>query len=236
MSDVSVPWTARHGRSLTDATSLTDLRTPARCAGITRIMRLTSSKSISPVARGLPRIALVLVIAAAALSCTGGGDAGSVSPAQRKAIADEIERSVRDAYDLTKPSVDERMLSLYPDTGRIVSASGGSVITSRDSLAQGIHYFWRNIGLNMRQPKWIWDQMLVDVLSPTAAVLTATYHVPHTTPRGQPHTIGGAWTMVFVKRDGHWRIVQEHLSDLPTATDSAAAMPAMMDSMPGHKH
>jgi ketosteroid isomerase-like protein len=167
-------------------------------------------------------------------SCNTASGADQITSAQRKAIADEIERSVRDAYDLTKPNVDERMLSLYADTGRIVSASGGSVITSRDSLAQGIHYFWHNIGMNMHEPKWIWDQMLVDVLSPTAAVLTATYHVPHMTPRGQPHTIGGAWTMVFEKRGGRWRIVQEHLSDLATQSDSAMMMPS--DSMAAHHH
>src|SRR4051812_16489498 len=115
----------------------------------------------------LRRSSLVLASSLAliiATSCNTASGADQVTSAQRKAIADEIERSVRDAYDLTKPNLDERMLSLYADTGRIVSASGGSVIISRDSLAQGIHYFWRNIGMNMRQPKWIWDQMLVDVL------------------------------------------------------------------------
>ena len=83
---------------------------------------------------------------------------------EKKVETDEEAAGPRDAYDLTKPNVDERMLSLYADTGRIVSASGGSVITSRDSLAQGIHYFWHNIGMNMHEPKWIWDEMLVDVL------------------------------------------------------------------------
>ena len=185
--------------------------------------------------RARPALLVATVLAAiVTASCNTARGADQVTSAQRKAIAQEIERSVRDAYDLTKPNVDERMLSLYADTGRLVSASGGSVITSRDSLAQGIHYFWRNIGLNMKQPKWIWDQMLVDVLSPTAAVLTATYHVPHTTPRGQPHTIGGAWTMVFEKQGGRWRIVQEHLSDLPTPGDSA--MMAAPDSMAAHHH
>src|SRR5215210_9171918 len=102
-----------------------------------------------------PRAVLVLASVLAAIAtaaCNTASGADQVTTTQRKAIADEIERSVRDAYDLTKPNVDERMLSLYADTGRIVSASGGNIITSRDSLAQGIHYFWRNIGLNMRQP------------------------------------------------------------------------------------
>jgi hypothetical protein len=47
----------------------------------------------------------------------------------------------------------------------------------------------------------MWDRMMIDVLSRDAAVMTATYHVPHTTPAGQPHIIDGAWTAVF-KRQG----------------------------------
>jgi hypothetical protein len=147
---------------------------------------------------------------------------GTLSEAERAAIARDIEARVRAAYDLSKPDVDNRMLALYADSGRLVSATGGRVMTSRDSLAQGIHYFWRNVGVNMRQPQWTWTHTFVDVLSPDAAVFTGTYHVPHLTPRGEPHDIGGAMTLVFVRRNGKWGVVQEHLSDLPqTPADSS---------------
>lgn len=168
--------------------------------------------------RGLLALAGLL---AALVSCVRAG--GGVTPAERTAIAQEIDREVREAYDLSKPNVDERMLRLYGDSGRIVSATGGQIHTSRDSLAAGIHYFWRNIGMNMRQPKWIWDTTVVDVLAPDAAVFSGTYHVPHLTPRNQPHVIGGAMTMVFQKRGGRWVVVQEHLSDLPRIPDDVAA-------------
>ena len=36
----------------------------------------------------------------------------------------------------------------------------------------GIKAFWENVGVNMRDPKWIWDQMLFDVLAPNAAVMS----------------------------------------------------------------
>ena len=55
-----------------------------------------------------------------------------------------------------------------------------------------------------------------DVLSTDAAVLTMTYAIPHRTPADRPHTIGGAWTALFVRRAGRWVIVQEHLSDAPS--------------------
>ena len=150
---------------------------------------------------------------------------GQLTPAQRSSVASEIEAKVKDAYDLSKQGSEQRMIALYADTGRIVSASGGSVITSRDTVTQGIRLFWQNVGVNMRQPKWIWTHTYVDVLSPTSAVFTGTYRVPHLTPRNQPHEIAGAMTMVFVKRGDKWGVVQEHLSDVPP---TATAMP--MDS------
>jgi hypothetical protein len=171
----------------------------------------------------------------------------SVSTTDKQAIADSLTRQVKAAYDVSKPNLEQRLLSLYPESGRIISASGGQVIASRDTLAAGVKAFQDNVAGNMRQPQWIWDQMLFDVLSPTAAVMTATYHVPHLTPRNEPHTIGGAWTAVFEKRGSRWYIVQEHLSDLPpmpqmdstaardsvTLTDSASKRHAKMP--PGHK-
>ncbi|HEY9225154.1 MAG TPA: hypothetical protein VIP11_00820 [Gemmatimonadaceae bacterium] len=170
-------------------------------------------------------------------ACAGS----TVSGAERQAIADSLTRQVKAAYDVTKPNLEQRLLSLYPESGRVVSAAGGQMITSRDTLAMGIKAFWENVGANMRDPKWVWDQIVFDVLSPTSAVMTATYHVPHLTPRNEPHTIGGAWTAVFEKRGSRWYIVQEHLSDLPAPRDTttapaAAPSNATSKAMPhGHK-
>ena len=173
------------------------------------------------------------VIGAAVLTAIACRSGTTMSAGERQAIADSISRQVKAAYDLSKPNLSERMLSLYPPSGRVVSAAAGQMLTSRDSVAMGIKAFWDNVGVNMREPKWIWDQMVIDVLAPNAAVMTARYHIPHLTPRNLPHTLGGAWTAVFEKRDGRWYIIQEHLSDLPAMPDSAMTMPMAMP--PGMK-
>ena len=161
------------------------------------------------------RMMVALLVAALLAGCASGG--GELSPEQRRAIASEIDAKVRDAYDLSKPGSEERMIALYADTGRIVSASTGRAIASRDTVIQGIKLFWKYVGANMKQPKWIWTNSYVDVLSPNAAVFTGTYRVPHLTPRGEPHEIAGAMTLVFAKRGQIWGVVQEHLSDAPPA-------------------
>lgn len=142
----------------------------------------------------------------------------TISAEQKTAIADTLRTMITSAYDLTKPGdAVGRLMSLYPASGRVVSASGGEVSTSRDTLESGIRAFWENVGRNMRDPKWIWGEMHVDVLAPDAAVVTTTYKVSHLTPRGEPHVIAGAWTAVFQRRGGKWVIVQEHLSDKPAS-------------------
>lgn len=140
-----------------------------------------------------------------------------MTAAERRAIADTLETLVKRAYNVSGAGATtlDRLLSLYADTGRVVSASGGRLTASRDSLVDGIRYFWESMGRNMQEPRWIWEQMVTDVLGPRSAVLTATYRVPHRTPRGQPHELAGAMTLVFAKRGDRWVVVQEHISDRP---------------------
>ena len=137
-----------------------------------------------------------------------------MSTAEKTAVADSLKKLVVAAYDLSKPDPVASLMSLYPTQGRVISASGGVVTTTRPELEQGIKAFWTYVGQNMRNPKWEWTSMNVDVLAPDAAVMTSTYRVPHQTPTGMNHVIGGAWTAVFQKRQGRWVIIQEHLSDV----------------------
>jgi hypothetical protein len=168
--------------------------------------------------RSTSRIIVALLVASA---CRGTGDRpvdAELGDTERKAIADTVEGMLRQAYDLSQPSgAIERLLNLYPATGRVVSASGGRMLTSRDSLAEGIRYFWESTGRNMREPRWIWERMVTDVLGRDAAVVTATYRIPHRTPQGTSHELAGAMTLAFARREGRWVVVQEHLSDRPPA-------------------
>ena len=142
----------------------------------------------------------------------GCGPAASAPDGDTTALADTLKQLIEEAYDFTQPDVVARMTALYPDTGRIVSASGGNVISAPDSVRLGIARFWQEVGQNMRNPKWTWGAVHVDRLGQDGAVLTATWSIPHIAPDNNPHVIGGAWTAVFRRMHGDWKIVQEHLS------------------------
>jgi ketosteroid isomerase-like protein len=150
-------------------------------------------------------IGLVWIAASACETSTPGSD---------QALADTLKARIADAYDFASPDVVAQMTSLYPDTGRVISASGGQLMTGQ-SLREGLAEFWADVGVNMTDPHWEWGEVHVDRLGPDAAVLTGTWSIPHIAPTGNPHTIRGAWTAVFRRTEGEWKIIQEHLSVPP---------------------
>ena len=167
----------------------------------------------SALRRSRRRLCVAVTLAVALLGACVRADTRPLSRATRAAIADTIARQVIAACDLRAPKVVARLMSLYPDSGSVISASAGRVTTTRDSLAASVRTFWDSVGHNMRDPVWQWTSMRIDVLAPEAAVMTATYRIPPRSPAGMPHVVGGAWTAVFARREGRWVIVHEHLSD-----------------------
>jgi len=172
-------------------------------------------------------LAAIIGIALVIQFACGPQSTQAVSEADRKTITDSLEKLVTSAYDLSAPNPPQRMMSLYPQTGPIYSTSSGHISTTRKELQQQIETFWQFVGSNMRNPRWEWTAMHVDVLAPDAAVLTASYRVPHTTPMNMQHVIAGAWTAAFVNRGGRWVVIQEHLSDVPAAIADSAARAQM---------
>ncbi len=165
------------------------------------------------------------------VSCNSSGS-GTPSVSERAAIADSLKHLVTNTYDLSKPNAVARLMSLYPTQGPVISANSGRATTTRAALQSQVETFWQYVGSNMRNPRWEWTSMNIDVLSPNAAVMTATYQIPHLNPHNMPHTISGAWTAVFANRGGRWVIVQEHLSDTPPPQ---VAAPAQSDTS-AHQH
>lgn len=184
-----------------------------------------------------PLLVALPLIASLAAACT---DPMRVSPADRRAISDSLSALVAKAYDFSAPDAPARLLSLYPDSGRVISAAAGRVTSTRDSLAGDIRGFWQRVGQNMQGPKFVLGSTYVDVITRDAAVMTLTYSIPHLTPRNTPHTVSGAWTMLWRREGGRWMIVQEHLSDTPESTapgtNMAPVMPPMDTAARGHQH
>ena len=164
------------------------------------------------------------MLAAAGILAGGSAcaDPSQVSERDRRVITDSLTTLVRQAYDFTRPGIEQRLLSLYPDSGRVISAAAGRVTKTHEELAGEIAAFWQRVGRNMQSPRFVIGSQYVDVITRDAVVMTFTYAIPHHTPTGAPHTVSGAWTTLWRNQRGHWVIVQEHLSDTPESTTSPA--------------
>ncbi len=156
------------------------------------------------------RAALVYLVALAGVlpGCAGTREA----PADNAALADTLSGLIAEAYSFDSPDAIERMAGLYAPGEHVVSASGGRLTVSADSVRSGIERFWTLAGQNMRNPRWTWHEVHVERLGDDAAVLTGTWSIPHIALDDQPHVIEGAWTAVFRRINGEWKIIQEHLS------------------------
>jgi ketosteroid isomerase-like protein len=188
---------------------------------------------MTPAQRCTPLLAIWLLAGACATDRSQGSE---LREETRAAIADTLRSAVRAAYDLDKGDVVRRFMSLYPEEGRVVSATAGRVTTTRDSLQASINAFWDGVGQHMVRPTWRWGEMHVDVLGRDAAVMTASYIVPHWTDVGRPHVIGGMWTSIWQRKSEGWRIVHEHLSDMPRAVAERmeATMPGADSTIHDH--
>jgi ketosteroid isomerase-like protein len=156
-------------------------------------------------------------------ACAPSGAGSAPDAAERAAIADTLTAMIASAHEFASPGDQvARLMSLY-DGDRVISTSGGLITTTRDSLDLVIREFWESVGVRMQQPVFRWDEAHVDVLSRDAAVLTGRYSIPHLNPRGEPHVVAGVWTAAFARRNGEWRIIQEHLSEAVTRPDAPAA-------------
>src|SRR4051794_35264950 len=83
----------------------------------------------------------VAVVIIGASACTPR-TAADMSSAEKKAIADSLKHLVVATYDLSKPDAVNRLMSLYPTQGRVISASGGVETTTRPELERAIQAFW----------------------------------------------------------------------------------------------
>src|SRR6185312_11626512 len=119
-----------------------------------------------PMIRNLAKIAALAGLAGLAGPGCSSGSAPGVTAIQRIAAERAIRTEVEAAYDFTRPDVPGNLMALYAPTGPILSASGGRITTSRDSLRAGIQAFWTNVGQNMRDAHVEWTAMHIDVLAP----------------------------------------------------------------------
>ena len=125
---------------------------------------------------------------------------------QKAGIADTVTRIVRGIMEAAEALDHEKHIAPFSD--ELVSADNGSVTTNWDSIRVADREFMRS----MSSVEGTFGEMFVEVLGPSAAVVTAPYEATLIDTTGTRMHVAGAGTYVFAQVAGRWRIIHMHRS------------------------
>ncbi len=161
--------------------------------------------------------ALWLVLAAVACQPNNGGQAtGSVTPAQREAIADTVSKATTD-FLATMRSLDADKAATFDSRSSDYTFIGedGSVCRTPEVCQKANKDGWK--GVRSLQIRTLDSKVAVP--SPTVAVETMSIAGTVVDTAGKAHVVDkGAFTIVWVRETDGWKMLSFHQSFLPPKT------------------
>jgi uncharacterized protein (TIGR02246 family) len=134
-------------------------------------------------------------------------DALLVTSAERAAIVDVISQQTALAFDALNQLDSERGYCLFAKEAK--GAVSGNLILSFDTHKQKAKAWFRSL----REASYVIEQMHIDVLTRDVALVLGRYHFTGTDQAGKTNKATCAWSWVFHRRNGEWKIVHAHVSE-----------------------
>lgn len=135
--------------------------------------------------------------------------AEQITDAQRATIVGSVEQTWAKMMAAARALDPAGIRAGYVD--RPTVAINGLILEDFD---RQFHETERWLG-SLRQLDASYDNVHLEVLSPTAAVATMNHHLRWIDTTGTAGEWNSAWTAVFRQGDGRWKIVYSHESVLP---------------------
>jgi hypothetical protein len=151
---------------------------------------------------------VVLVLACVSVVWAVQGNSAPVGSADQKAIEKAVLEVHAKIIEAEKNRDADRFFSYVPDfdTGLIIQ--DGTLFKTRQEAFDAIKTGFQGVAKIERK----FNQTYVTVLSPESALLTATGVATVTTSDGRTFGSPFATSMVFVVREGQWKLLQGHYS------------------------
>ena len=142
---------------------------------------------------------------------------------QKRALADSLEQYVAGPFAATfeHPNADS-IIALYAPGPDILYADGGAVLPSRDSIEAAARAMWGRPGLSAH---FTLGSQRVAVLDRDAAVYNGMVTGGVRDSAGVETPMRFAWTGVFVRVGGHWKLQAEHTSYPPPPAPAEPTRP-----------
>jgi hypothetical protein len=167
------------------------------------------------------RLLIPLVAMFASARCNNSVDLRPL-PAERKTAVESAVRSfvLNVAHDVTSEGPTAWQKEFADDPAFFMAVDGHLVFPNRQIATQAIQDLPRMI--KHIELRW-GDDLRIDPLTESLAVVAASYHEVQTSPEGHQLTEDGFFTAVAEYRDGRWQFRDTHWSDpIPPSPVSAA--------------
>jgi len=157
------------------------------------------------------RLAHPVLLLLASVACQR--PASQFTDAERRAVTDSVRAGMQSYADAVQALDPMRILGHYVPGAdfRLVSDGTSYSYTDMQALADGL-------SKALRASEITWDSVSITPLSADAALAVAPFHRTDTDAAGTVAKAWGVASWVWVRRDGHWRMLYGHGDHYPDTT------------------
>jgi ketosteroid isomerase-like protein len=169
--------------------------------------------------RGTRALALGILIGLAGCGSQRSAEEATVTAAvsdltepQRAAIGHSVEQAWSEMMAGARALDPARIRARYSE--KPIQVVNGVIVENFDSQFERTR---RWLG-SLRQLDATYDNVHLEVLSPSAALATMNHHLSWTDTVGAKGEWHSAWTAVFRRNEGQWKVVYSHESVVPVTS------------------
>lgn len=159
---------------------------------------------VSHIASGM-RAGTAVVVFAVSLAACGASAEGELTPGAREQIYDEISRTLDDYKQAVTQKELNAVKAFWSDAEGFVFAGDGTILGSSEEWYEKLDWYHND---TEKWNHWEYRNLHVEALARDAASATVEFENSRTTTAGETVRVKGAWTYVFKKYDGKWRVIQ----------------------------
>lgn len=146
-----------------------------------------------------------LVLLAACLAGCGASAEGGLGPGDRERIVQEISRTLDDYQDAVTHKELSAVKAFWSDADVFVFAGDGTILGGSKEWNDKLDWYHNDTA---KWNHWEYRNLHIEPLAIDAASATVEFENSRTTTAGETVKVKGAWTYVFKKHDGKWRVIQ----------------------------
>lgn len=151
------------------------------------------------------RAATAILVLAVSVAACGATRENGLTPGDRERIVQEISRTLDDYKEAVTHKQLSAIKAFWSDAAGFVFAGDGTILGGSKEWYDKLDWYDKD---TEKWNHWVYRNLHVEALAMDAASATVEFENSRTTTAGVTVNVKGAWTYVFKKYDGKWRVIQ----------------------------